>query len=455
VFIQPFLDGGPLYKPANGGTTVLAEIEGKQLQTTRNFAIEKNYVAELFEKCPNLQPNSSLKWQLEDPENALETLLNLQNINEFAVLEWPKGKKIKISREMGLTQARFSVRQEKNWFNVEGELVIDDETVLDMQRLMHLLANSSGRFLKLEDGQIIALTNELRQRLDDLSGLGEVKDDKIQFHALAAQTLDELTQGMNISASKPWKEQLKRLDQLSDFNPKVPSTLQGELRDYQHEGFLWMSRLAYWGAGACLADDMGLGKTVQALALILSRAPQGPTLILAPTSVCINWLEECARFAPTLNTQQFGTGDRQTMLDHLGPFDLVVCSYGLLQTEAQRLQKIQWHTLIADEAQAIKNTLTKRSKAAMSLQADFRMVTTGTPIENHLGELWNLFNFINPGLLGSLSRFNERYANAIEDHHDHAAQQRLKKLLRPFILRRLKNDVLTELPARTEVTLHI
>ena len=455
VFIQPFLDGGPLYKPAIGGTTVLAEIEGKQLQTTRNFAIEKNYVAELFEKCPNLQPNSSLKWQLEDPENALETLLNLQNINEFAVLEWPKGKKIKISREMGLTQARFSVRQEKNWFNVEGELVIDDETVLDMQRLMHLLANSSGRFLKLEDGQIIALTNELRQRLDDLSGLGEVKDDKIQFHALAAQTLDELTQGMNISASKPWKEQLKRLDQLSDFNPKVPSTLQGELRDYQHEGFLWMSRLAYWGAGACLADDMGLGKTVQALALILSRAPQGPTLILAPTSVCINWLEECARFAPTLNTQQFGTGDRQTMLDHLGPFDLVVCSYGLLQTEAQRLQKIQWHTLIADEAQAIKNTLTKRSKAAMSLQADFRMVTTGTPIENHLGELWNLFNFINPGLLGSLSRFNERYANAIEDHHDHAAQQRLKKLLRPFILRRLKNDVLTELPARTEVTLHI
>ncbi len=455
IFVQPFFDGGPLYKPASGGTTVLGEIGGTQLQTTRNFAIEKDYVARLLEKCPHLQSNTMLKWQLDDPEMALETLLSLQDIAEFAVLEWPKGKKIKISREMGLTQARFSVRQEKNWFNVEGDLVVDDETVLDMQRLMHLLANSSGRFLKLEDGQIIALTNELRQRLDDLSGLGEMKEDKIQFHALAAQTLDELTQGMSIQASKPWKEQLNRLDKLSDFHPSVPSTLQGELRDYQHEGFLWMSRLAYWGAGACLADDMGLGKTVQALALILSRAPQGPTLILAPTSVCINWLEECARFAPTLNAQQFGIGDRQTMLDHLGAFDLVVCSYGLLQTEAERLQKIHWHTLIADEAQAIKNTLTKRSKAAMALQADFRLVTTGTPIENHLGELWNLFHFINPGLLGSLSRFNERYANAIENHHDHATQQRLKKLLRPFILRRLKNDVLTELPARTEVTLHI
>jgi SNF2 family DNA or RNA helicase len=191
------------------------------------------------------------------------------------------------------------------------------------------------------------------------------------------------------------------------------------------------------------------------LALILARAHQGPTLILAPTSVCINWLEEARRFAPTLNTYQFGMGDRQDMLDKAGPFDLIVCSYGLLQTEADRLEQKQWYTLVADEAQAIKNALTKRSKAALALKADFKLITTGTPIENHLGELWNLFNFINPGLLGSLKKFNERYAQAIENDKNHDTQQRLKKLLRPFILRRLKNDVLTELPSRTEVTLHI
>ncbi len=138
-----------------------------------------------------------------------------------------------------------------------------------------------------------------------------------------------------------------------------------------------------------------------------------------------------------------------------GPFDVIVCSYGLLQTEADRLAQKHWHTLVADEAQAIKNALTKRSKAAMDLEADFKLITTGTPIENHLGELWNLFNFINPGLLGSLQKFNERYAQAIESRHDQQIQQRLKKLLRPFILRRLKNDVLTELPSRTEVTLHV
>jgi len=455
IFVQPFSGGGPLYKPGVGGATVMAEIDGRQLQTTRDFALEKNYLKQLLEDSPGLDADKDCKWLVDDPEMALEVLLFLQELSDLVVLEWPKGKKIRISRETGLAQARFSVRKEKDWFSVEGDLEVDDQQVLDMQRLMHLLNNSSSRFLKLEDGQIIALTRELRQRLDDLYGLGDVQKDKVYFHPLAVQALDEITAGMSITAGKPWKDQLRKLDETGDLVPKVPSTLQGQLRDYQREGYQWMSRLAHWGAGACLADDMGLGKTVQALALILSRAQEGPTLILAPTSVCMNWLEESQRFAPTLNAYQFGSGDRQDMLDNAGPFDLIVCSYGLLQTEAERLAQKRWHTLVADEAQAIKNTLTKRSKAAMALQADFKLITTGTPIENHLGELWNLFNFINPGLLGSIAKFNERYAQAIENQHDYGASQRLKKLLRPFILRRLKNDVLTELPSRTEVTLHI
>ncbi|SJM92739.1 DEAD/DEAH box helicase [Crenothrix polyspora] len=455
IFVQPFSAGGPLYKPAAGGATVLAEIDGKQLQTHRDFKLEKNYLKRVLNECSELYVDKDCKWLLDDAEFALEALLQLQALGDFAVLEWPKGKKIHISREAGLKQVQFSVRKEKDWFSIEGSLEIAEQEVLDMQRLMALLNGSSSRFLKLEDGQIIALTRELRQRLDDLVGLGDVQKDKVRFHPLAAQALDDITAGMRISASKPWQDQLKRLNEVGDLNPKIPSTLQGELRDYQREGFQWMTRLAHWGAGACLADDMGLGKTIQALALILSRAPNGPTLIIAPTSVCINWLEECQHFAPTLNAYQFGSGDRQAMLDNAGPFDLVVCSYGLLQSEGERLAEKRWHTLVADEAQAIKNALTKRSKAAMALQADFKLVTTGTPIENHLGELWNLFNFINPGLLGTLTKFNERYAQAIENNQDKVVQQRLKKLLRPFILRRLKNDVLKELPPRTELTLHV
>ncbi|OQK18309.1 hypothetical protein AU255_10950 [Methyloprofundus sedimenti] len=455
VFVQPFADAGPIYKPAVGGTTVLAEIAGKQMQTTRDFAIETGYLEQLQMQCPELYQSKDARWLLDDPEMALEALLQIQAIEDFVVMEWPKGQKINVSREAGLNQAHFSVRKEKDWFSVEGEVQIDDEQVYDMQRLINLLQATSGRFLKLEDGQFISLTNELRQRLDDVAGLGEQKGNKLHFHALAAPALNDAMEGMDVKADKKWLEQLEKLESMADLEPELPSTLQGELRDYQLEGYQWMARLAHWGAGACLADDMGLGKTIQALSLILSRATLGPTLILAPTSVCMNWLEEAQHFAPTLNVQQFGVGNRQKIIADAAEFDVIVCSYGLLQTEADLLINKQWNIIVADEAQAIKNGLTKRSQAAMALQGDFKLITTGTPIENHLGELWNLFHFINPGLLGTLKKFNERYAQAIENNKDHSTQQRLKKLLRPFILRRLKNDVLKELPAKTEITIHV
>ena len=160
----------------------------------------------------------------------------------------------------------------------------------------------------------------------------------------------------------------------------------------------------------------------------------------------MNWLSEAQKFAPTLNPIQFGSGNRQKVLDELKPFDLVVCSYGLLQQEevAEMLAKIQWQTIVLDEAQSIKNFATKRSQAAMNLQGEFKLLTTGTPIENHLGELWNLFRFINPGLLGSLDQFNQRYANAIEKGLDKKVRDRLRKLIQPFILRRTK----TQAPCR-------
>jgi SNF2 family DNA or RNA helicase len=266
--------------------------------------------------------------------------------------------------------------------------------------------------------------------------------------------MDEVGQ---LKTDKHWKDHVQRLKEAQDLQPEIPSTLQAELRDYQVEGFNWLARLAHWGVGACLADDMGLGKTLQALAVILTRAPEGPTLIIAPTSVCMNWLSEAEKFAPTLNPIQFGSGDRQQVLNNLQPFDLLVCSYGLLQQEevAKMLAEVPWQTIVLDEAQAIKNSATKRSQAAMKLQGGFKILTTGTPIENHLGELWNLFRFINPGLLGSQEQFSQRFANAIERNQDKQARNRLKKLIQPFILRRTKTEVLEELPARTEITLQV
>ncbi|WP_308601572.1 DEAD/DEAH box helicase [Massilia sp. Dwa41.01b] len=181
--------------------------------------------------------------------------------------------------------------------------------------------------------------------------------------------------------------------------------------------------------------------------------------MVAPTSVCTNWIAEAARFAPTLNVTLFGPGERAAAIADAGPFDVVVASYGLLQLEAPLFAKKRWHTIVMDEAQAFKNAHTRRSAAVMALQGDFRMVATGTPLENHLGELWNLFRFINPGLLGTADQFQLRFAGPIEKAQDKraesAARARLRRLTQPFILRRTKSQVLTELPPRTEIVLPV
>jgi SNF2 family DNA or RNA helicase len=176
--------------------------------------------------------------------------------------------------------------------------------------------------------------------------------------------------------------------------------------------------------------------------------------VVAPTSVCLNWLDEIRRFAPTLTPTVFGSGDRKQTVERMGPFELLICSYGLLQQEAELLTSREWRTIVLDEGQSIKNMATKRSQAAMALRGDFKMIATGTPIENHLGELWNLFRFINPGLLGSLERFTQRFTTPIE-REDDLARRRLKQLIQPFILRRLKSEVLEALPSRTEILLRV
>ncbi len=460
LLTRPFGEAGPYYRPGTGGEMVIAEIDGRRLQTHRNLSAEKKLARAVEETCPTLQrlDDEDGEWLIDDPEACLELILELQDVGDQAVVEWPEGEKMRIANRVSLSNFKIQIQRQRDWFAASGELQISDDQVIDMQRLMELLDKSPGRFIQLADGQFLALTQEFRKRLDDLRAYSEKSGDGVRFHPLASLAMEDwMDEVGQLKTDKHWKDHLKRLKEAQDLKPELPSTLQAELRDYQLDGFNWLARLAHWGVGACLADDMGLGKTLQALAVILSRAPEGPTLIVAPTSVCMNWLSEAEKFAPTLNPMQFGTGDRQKVLDNLKPFDLLVCSYGLLQQDdaSDMLAKVEWQTIVLDEAQAIKNSATKRSKAAMKLQGGFKILTTGTPIENHLGELWNLFRFINPGLLGSQDQFSTRFANAIERNQDKQARNRLKKLIQPFILRRTKTQVLDELPARTEVILQV
>ena len=463
VLVRPLPGAGAYYLPGSGAESVIADVGGARLEARRNLNFEREAQRALIGACHSLERAEAEhgEWLLGQPVACLELLSELQALDPATVLvAWPEGESFRVGKKIDATSLRLTIRRDRDWFAANGEVQIDETRVMDLRALLELLRASEGRFVPLGDNQFIALSVELHRRLTELAAFGEPTADGVRVHPLASFALEELAQDAGgVKADKLWKDHLKRLAASSAFTPELPSTLQAELRDYQLEGYAWLARLAHWGVGACLADDMGLGKTVQALALMLARAPQGPTLVIAPTSVCMNWIAEAQKFAPTLNVKLFGAGDRAAMLAGVAPFDLVIASYGLLQLEAASFAKVQWHTIVLDEAQAIKNNATKRSQAVMALAGDFRMVATGTPLENHLGELWNLFRFINPGLLGTSDQFALRFSGPIEKAQDKRAEAgarlRLRRLIQPFILRRTKAQVLAELPSRTEIVLPV
>jgi len=453
MFVKPFKTDPPYFKPGEGGENIIAEIQGNKIQTKRNLDKEKENEKQVIDRCPSLS-GSLDEYLFEQAEDCLGALSDLGELKNKIVIEWPEGEKFRITHYADFDQLSLKIKKENDWFGLSGKLKLDKDLVLDMQKLLELVESTPDRFVQLEDGKFLALTKKFRDQLQDINSFSQKNKNGRKIHALQALAMQDFSDNVkNLKADQHWQNHVNKIKESQNFQPTISSTMQADLRDYQKEGYDWMSRLANWGVGACLADDMGLGKTIQALAMALERCQKGPTLIVAPASVCANWINEANKFAPTLNGIFFNSNRKA--LSNLKPFDMLVLSYGLLQQDIEELAKIKFSTIILDEAQAIKNALTKRSKAAMELQADFKMVTTGTPIENHLGELWNLFNFINPGLLGSREHFNERFATQIEKNQDNNTKRRLKKLIQPFILRRKKTQVLEELPQKTEITLSV
>lgn len=447
---------GGWFTPGKGASNVLGEHESKTVQASRDLAQEERDLQTLIKNCPAFTEaeENNHEWQWQDPQQCLELLSQLKAIPEQQLqLVWPEGERFRLNGQRSLGNLRLSIKKQGEWFIAGGEVTLDDGRVLALRELMQMAETSKGRFLKLGDNDFLALTDSFRKRLDELRHFSEISGkDGIRINSLAAPALAELADEVGeLKTDQAWREQVDKLDALANFVPQVPSTLQAQLRDYQLEGFQWLAKLAQWGVGACLADDMGLGKTVQTLALLVDRAPQGPALVIAPISVAMNWQAEVARFAPTLKIRAY---QQERSLQDLGAFDIVIASYGMLQQDSAAFSAQHWHSVVLDEAQVIKNAATKRSQAAMALTADFKMIASGTPVENHLGELWNLFRFINPGLLGSRDHFADKFAHPIE-RGDKLVRAHLKKLLQPFILRRTKAQVLSELPPRTEINLQV
>ncbi|MDR3267998.1 MAG: DEAD/DEAH box helicase [Tannerella sp.] len=450
LFVKPFGSHPPYCKPGRGGKTLIANENGERVQVTRRIADENTHHEAILNDIQSIESSHTENDLIafDDPLDSLELLDVLQNHHDIAVVEWPEGERYKIRRAVAAGDLSLRVRSGVSWFELEGELKIDEEQVVSIKTLLELIRNSHGRFVELSDGEFLSLSEQLKRRLAEWAACSSESGKGVVINRFAsAAIMDSFDEFEHLKVDKAWRDFRKRLLTIQQSDAAVPSLLQAELRPYQTAGYRWMVRLADWGAGACLADDMGLGKTIQAIAVLLHRAQAGPAMVVSPVSVMPNWISEVNRFAPSLTIKTLYDGDRAAVLASLEAGDLLVASYGLLLSEETAVTAIHWTTVVLDEAHAIKNYNTKTSKAAMSLQADFRVILTGTPVQNHLGEMWNLFQFVNPGLLGSLNHFTDTFIKPADGN----ARKRLKKLIAPFILRRTKTAVLEELPPKTEI----
>ena len=475
LVVAPLGAQGPRLTPGSGRVRLIATVDGETLGVQRDPGAEREHVNTVMEACPMLGPLPPARhadqvvpalWSIESPEDALALVERLHSLNAVAALDWPKGKPIRVETA-GMAQLSAKVHSGTEWLALDGQLQVQEGLVLSLRRLLDWSGANTSRFMPLGEGRYLALTEELRSRLDELNAVGEAaagdgapgrwgsSGGALRMPVVAAGWLAATLEGAQLSTDGAWRDRLDTLVRAQNWQPHLPNTLQAELRPYQLEGYRWLMRLAEAGLGAVLADDMGLGKTLQAIAVMLERAAGGAALVVAPTSLMGNWASELRRFAPTLTVQALAEGDREALIEQAGPADVLLISYQLLWLHGAALAQRRWHTLVLDEAQSIKNAAAKRSQAAFDLQADFRMALSGTPIENRLAELWAIMRVCNPGLLGTPAQFNSRFAGPIERDRQAAPRRILRRLISPFVLRRTKAQVLDDLPPRTELILRV
>ena len=340
-----------------------------------------------------------------------------------------------------------------DWFELDGRIDYGGASV-SLPRLLQAVRKKET-WVKLDDGSLGLLPEEWVNRLTELAQLGTPDDVGLHFHRSQIGFLDLLLAEMpQVETDQAFTKAREAFRTFEGIEPKqAPVSFRGTLRDYQKDGLGWFEFLDKFGFGGCLADDMGLGKTVQVLALLASKTnPQEPSLVVAPRSIVFNWLDEAARFAPHLRWRDHTGVNRGQDARAFEGCDVVITTYGTLRRDADLFAKASFDVIILDEAQAIKNANTQAAKAVRLLKGRRRLALSGTPIENHLGELWSLFEFLNPGMLGSAPAFRH-----LLKHREPVQSQTLdtlSRVLRPFILRRTKQQVARELPDRTEQTLH-
>ena len=352
----------------------------------------------------------------------------------------------------------FSVSSGIDWFDVQAVARFGDLEV-KIQEIRRAVRKRE-KFVKLSDGSLGVIPEEWLDRYRHLFGMTEETEDGLQLSAGQVGLLDQLlTEGETIETDAEFERRRQRLRDFDQIAPhELPRDLTATLRPYQKAGVDWLHFLHEYEFGGCLADDMGTGKTLTTLTFLQSLKEEGhvktASLLVLPRSLIFNWEREAAKWTPGLTLLNHAHNTRTKDLADFDQYDLVLTTYGILLRDIEMLRQHRFHYVVLDEAQAIKNPLSQTGKAARLLQSDHRLTLTGTPVENSTLELWSQFAFLNPGLLGGFEYFRTEFANAIERSQDENAAALLRRMVHPFILRRTKDQVATDLPPRTERILY-
>lgn len=439
----------------------VADANGQKTEVLRDFEVER----ELLELVESSHEDFSTQQMMTYFYMHANHFFNLEWFLE--VFEnWNK-KEVEVLGFNTLKRNRYSphkmkisvqAKSEMNWFQGSFNVTLGQQQLRlkDIQKAVY----NNSKYVELKDGTLGYIPKEWFNRFEKMFRVAELKDDTLMMPKSRFAFIDELfdqremTDEMRLDVEN-FQQKLKAFKQ--DFNPHVPKTLKAKLRDYQLHGLNWLRFLDEFEFGGCLADDMGLGKTIQIITFILDlkeRNKKRQHLIVLPTTLLFNWQQELKKFAPSLTYHVLHGNARDVKAVQFDKYDLIFTTYGTLMSDIETLKKVKFDYVILDESQAIKNPESKRYKSVRLLQARNRIVMTGTPIENNTFDLYAQLSFAHPGLLGNMKYFRDVYSGPIDRFQDRKRAKELQQLISPFILRRTKKQVATELPDKTEMVIY-
>ncbi|SFI45434.1 DEAD/DEAH box helicase [Planctomicrobium piriforme] len=349
---------------------------------------------------------------------------------------------------------KFNIRSDIDWFELTADVDFNGQKA-NFPELLAALSRGD-QTIRLDDGSLGILPEEWLEQYGILAGLGTASEDGVKFSTSQLGLVDALLSTQEfVDVDARYLEVKSKLANFDGVEPRAePKNFHGELRPYQREGLGWLHFLQDYGFGGCLADDMGLGKTVQMLALFQerrqSRERQLPSLVVVPKSLMFNWIQEIVKFAPELTYMEYTGPERTVLRPQIPTTDLILTTYGTLRRDILELKDQEFDYAVLDEAQTIKNASSQAAKASRLLKAHHRVALSGTPIENHLGDLWSIFEFLNPGMLGRSSAFKTFATETTNE----TSRRTIASGVRPFVLRRTKGQVAKELPEKFEETIY-